>query len=183
MNLPTLYRSLPHPAQAKSLVAEASSLSISALADLCEEHNLTTESAYFRSCSLLLAQFEDIASRGWMFQFNNIFSVHYSKRTINFPSLTLPYPTLCQIYFVVRFNTRVHIELHVGTPGDEIMTKSFYPEKLSFRDFPQHRLRVARQVLENLAALDVALELQSAVVQRLVDKSTTHEIQQSSLFD
>lgn len=40
MNLPTLYRSLPNPAQAKSLVAEASSLSISALADLCEEHNL-----------------------------------------------------------------------------------------------------------------------------------------------
>lgn len=160
MSLPHLYRSFPNPAQAKSLVAEASSLSVSALADLCEEHNLTTKSAYFRSCSLLLAQFEDVASHKIVFlQKHEIRKIHYTKRHVAIPDVRLPYPTNAVVYFCVQFNIKsFNFVMFVRNGNNILCGKDYRRERLSFRDFGSSRLQFARMVIDFLVALEIKFE-------------------------
>lgn len=148
MNLPTLYRSLPHPAQAKSLVAEASSLSISALADLCEENNLDLAAIdYWRTTSSFLTALETINLRDeWCTRFVRTqwkslfiwyrFQVHHTRKAIyldvNVPNQYQPHAT--------------------GGLG------YWKPEPLCFAKMPSYRLKLARRITDLWLAILLQLQ-------------------------
>lgn len=181
MNPTTLYKSLsPHAGQAKSLVAEASALSISALADLCEEHGI--DSLYWRSCAVLLSHFENIVTRGAIqLQRYELRKIHYTKRTITFNDIVLPFPEHARIYLLARYNaSRLLLEIKTLNCTVGNVSRFFIPERLSFRDFGKTRLQVARQVVEYLLAFQPFKPEQIQV--KLAD-TLEPALKQSTLFE
>lgn len=180
MNLPTLYRSLPHARQAKELVAEASSLSISALADLCEEHGI--DSLYWRSCAVLLSHFENIITRGAIhLQQYELRQIHYTKRTITFDDIALPFPEHARISLLVRYNpSRLLLEIRTLNCTIGNVSRCFIPERLAFRGFGKARLQVARQAVEYLLAFQPFKPEQIQV--KLAD-TLEPTLKQSTLFE
>jgi len=156
MNLPTLYRSAsPHAARARSLIAEGTALSISVLADLCEEYSLGSD--YWRSCSTLLSIMENVADCVLMhLHYYEIRKIHHTKRTISIPPIVLPYPEHAMIQLTFQINVKnIYLTLQIYTAGLYLFCKTYNPERLSFRDFGRSRLKTARRIVDFLLSLNM----------------------------
>lgn len=143
MNLPTLYRTAgPHAAHARSLVAEGTALSISVLADLCEEYSIPSMQ-YWRNTANTLFAIELFSSvdRDTYQKTHTVLKFENLEFLCRFGSRRLKSQTRIHCTFDCNGTRYIHSECSRST-HELVYTPSTYNIQAS----PKHRLALARRI-------------------------------------